>query len=192
MASPRLPVYERGHQSEAQRRADIHREASLAWGHMTRGRAELVGVAMGVGESAVHKQGNPNEPQRPPVENLLLAILAALDSGADEATAYAPLDWLCHRLGRVAVALPTPDVSDDTLARSIATTAREFGEVLALAGERLGNEQRPLTHELEHLRDELRDSLTAQLRLVDLIERRAGVRSTLETLTDRGAARGRQ
>lgn len=159
-----------GGQSASRDRADIHREGSLAWSELTRGRAEVIGVALGVGESVIQKQGRPHEPHRPANVALVLGVQAGLDDGADPAEAYAPLDWAERRLGRIALPLPSATASDDDLARGIARAAHEFGDLLSAAARRLAERRRPLTSEIEELERELQESIRASLELVAAIK----------------------
>lgn len=96
----------------------------------TWGRAGRIADALGLSQSEVEKWGQPHAPQRGPCWQLAIVMQEALDAGADECDALAPLRLLNSMFER------DPQVELDLLAAA-SETLREVVEPGAVVAEGL-------------------------------------------------------
>lgn len=75
------------------------RAAKAAMQRLTWGRTGRIADATGLSQRTVETWGNPADPQRSPLQQLELAIFAAVESGAYQDEAAAPLAYLADLLG---------------------------------------------------------------------------------------------
>lgn len=75
------------------------RAAKAAMQRLTWGRTGRIADATGLCQRTVETWGNPADPQRSPLQQLELAILAAVEAGAHQDEAMAPVVYLANLLG---------------------------------------------------------------------------------------------
>lgn len=81
----------------------LKRPAAKAFQVATWGRTATLAERLHLSQRLVESWGNPNDPQRGPLQILEIVMRTALDDAAPDEDALAPLRYLASRFGRIVV-----------------------------------------------------------------------------------------
>lgn len=139
------------------------RAAKAAMQRLTWGRTGRIADATGLSQRTVETWGNPADPQRSPLQQLELAIFAAVEAGAHQDEASAPLAYLADLLGydlaprlRVLGFVGIPNAA--------ATALRESSDAIAKAVEAL-RDRNITAREADAIEAEVAEAITELHRL---------------------------
>ena len=137
------------------------------------GRTGRIADALGLGQRTVETWQNPNDPQHGPLHQLYVVMREALDAGADESDALAPLRLLNRMFER--------DPATESLLRAAAEAARETGEAVE-AAVKAGEDKHVDPVELDRIEREVDEGIAKLLNVKRAARALAGAKPALRSV----------